>query len=90
MKIINKNDEKYTISIDVDNEFIRDLMEVVKIVNTELCNRYNLTYRKNRFMNFDELIENQLWFRLTYMREGIINEIIKDKISLLEEYPLGE
>ena len=29
MKIINKNDEKYTISIDVDNEFISDLMEVV-------------------------------------------------------------
>lgn len=90
MKIVNKNDEKYTISIDVDNEFISDLMEVVKIVNTELCNRTNLTYRRNIFMSFDELIENQLWFRLTYMREGIINEIIEEKMSLLKEYPFRE
>jgi hypothetical protein len=60
-------------------------MDVVKILNIKLCNKYELEYQRNLFINFDELIVNQLWFRLTYLREGIINEIINEKISELKE-----
>jgi hypothetical protein len=37
MKIISKNEEKYTITIEVEEEFVDDLMDCVRIINTSLC-----------------------------------------------------
>ena len=90
MKIINKNDENYTISIEVDKDFIDDMMDVVKILNIELCNKYRIKYQRNIFINFDQLIVRELWFRLTYLREGSVKNIIEEKMSELDEILLRE
>jgi hypothetical protein len=85
MKIISKNEEKYTITIEVDKEYVDDLMDVVRIINVELCNQYNLHYKKNLFIDFDELIVNELNFNFTHLREEKINEIIIDKRFWLDD-----
>jgi len=85
MKIISKSERMNTITIEVNEEFVNDVMEVVKIINTDLCNHYKLKYEKNLFINFDELVENQLWFGLTYLREFAIEEIIEEKKSYMDD-----
>jgi hypothetical protein len=86
MKIISKNEEKYTITIEVEEEFVDDLMDCVRIINTSLCEEYDLYYRRNIFTNFDELVVELLRWKITYGREKSIHEIIELKKDWWEEY----
>ena len=86
MNIISKNEEKVTVSIEVEEEFVDDLMDCVRIINTRLCEEYNLKYQRNLFTNFDELVVDLLRWKLTYGIGDSINEIIDNKKDWWEEY----
>jgi hypothetical protein len=86
MKIISKNEGMNTITIEVEEEFMNDLMDCVRLINTRLCEKYNLKYQRNLFTNFDELVVDLLRWKITYGIEDSINEIIENKKDWWEEY----